>query len=158
ACHGESCSIGKESIRPAGGCRMESPPPGSDPMPGRGSGHRRGWADAERMLDRIPFGPLLVLLTLLSAVAFPVPVVVGVGVRGGLLPVPRHVGWAIPATLLCVFAHSIIMFYFIGTGSRIKEVVKEFRLDPELYRRTLGFKQRVFPLSTLTMGLVMAAY
>jgi hypothetical protein len=110
------------------------------------------------MLDRIPFGPLLVLLTLLSALAFPVLVVMGVAVSWGHLSVPRHVGWAIPVTLLSIFAHAIIMFYFIGTGSRIKEVVKEFRLDPELYRRTLVFKQRVFPLSTLTMGLVMAAY
>jgi len=110
------------------------------------------------MLDRVPFGPILVVLTLLSALLFPVLVVMGEAVSWGRMSVPAHVGWAIPITLLTIFTHAIIMFYFIGTGSRIKEVVKEFKLDVELYRRTLPFKARVFPLATLTMSLVMATY
>jgi hypothetical protein len=110
------------------------------------------------MLERIPFGPFLVILTLLSAAAFPVVVFMGWGVSRGWLSVPVHVGWSIPVTLLSIFTHAIIMFYFIGTGSRIKEVVKEFRLDTSLYRRTLAFKSRVFPLSMLTMSVIMAAY
>jgi len=71
--------------------------------------------------------------------------------------VPTHVSWTIPVALLAIFSHAIILFYFIGTGSRIKEVVKEFKLDVNLYRRTLAFKSRVFPLSTLTMALIIAA-
>ena len=110
------------------------------------------------MLDRIPFGPILVILTLLSAVAFPAAVVMGWAVSRGWLSVPSHVAWSIPVTLLSIFTHAIILFYFIGTGSRIKEVVKEFRLDVSLYRRTLDFKSRVFPLSMLTMGVIMTAY
>jgi len=109
------------------------------------------------MLDRIPFGPILVILTLLSAVSFPAVVVMGWLVSRGTLSVPVHVQWSIPITLLSIFTHAIIMFYFIGTGSRIKEVVKELKLDVRLYRRTLPFKARVFPLSMLTMTLVMAA-
>ncbi len=110
------------------------------------------------MLDRIPFGPILVVLTLLSALLFPVLVVMGWAASSGWMSIPSHVKWAIPITLLSIFTHAIIMFYFIGTGSRIKEVVKEFRLEAGLYRRTLEFKARVFPMSMLTMGLVMAAY
>ena len=110
------------------------------------------------MLDRIPFGPILVVLTLLSALLFPVVVAMGWAASSGWMSIPSHVSWSIPITLLSIFTHAIIMFYFIGTGSRIKEVVKEFKLDTALYRRTLEFKARVFPMSMLTMGLVMAAY
>jgi hypothetical protein len=110
------------------------------------------------VLDRIPFGPILVILALLSLVSFPAIVMMGWAVSRGWLSVPSHVGWSIPVTLLSIFTHAIIMFYFIGTGSRIKEVVKEFRLDAGLYRRTLEFKARVFPLSMLTMLVIMASY
>jgi len=110
------------------------------------------------LLDRLPFGPILVILALLSALLLPLPVLMGVGVSRGWISVPGHVQWAIPVTLLAIFTHAIILFYFIGTGSRIKEVVKEFRLDQDLYRRTLAFKARVFPLSMLTMTLIMVAY
>lgn len=110
------------------------------------------------MLDRIPFGPILVILTLLSMLLFPVLLLLGLAVHYRMITVPTHVNWAIPITLLAIFSHAIIMFYFIGTGSRIKEVVKEFRLNVDLYRRTLVFKARIFPLSTLTMTLIMAAY
>src|SRR5207249_1425785 len=110
------------------------------------------------MLDRIPFGPILVILTLLSMLLFPVLVALGLGVHFGRVTVPTHVAWSIPVTLLTIFSHAIILFYFIGTGSRIKEVVKEFKLDARLYRQTLDFNARVFPLSTLTIALIMAAY
>lgn len=109
------------------------------------------------MLDRVPFGPLLVILTILSAVLFPAVVLMGWFVSRGWLSLPTHVQWSIPITLLSMFTHAIIMFYFIGTGSRIKEVVKEFKLDAQLYRRTLPFKARVFPLSMLTMSAVMVS-
>jgi hypothetical protein len=110
------------------------------------------------VLERIPFGPLLVILTMISALFFPVPVVMGLAASRGWISVPSHVSLSIPFTLLSIFTHAIIMFYFIGTGSRIKEVVKEFRLDVQLYRRTLPFKARVFPLSSLTVALIMTAY
>ena len=109
------------------------------------------------MLDRIPFGPILVILTILSGVLFPVAVLMGWFVSRGWLTIPTHVLASIPITLLSIFTHAIIMFYFIGTGSRIKEVVKEFKLDAQLYRRTLPFKARVFPLSMLTMGAIMTS-
>jgi hypothetical protein len=83
--------------------------------------------------------------------------VLGVEVSWPKVTVPTHVSWTIPVALLAIFSHAIILFYFIGTGSRIKEVVKEFKLDVNLYRRTLAFKSRVFPLSTLTMALIIAA-
>jgi hypothetical protein len=109
------------------------------------------------LLDRIPFGPILVILTILSGILYPVAVLMGWFVSRGWLSVPTHVQWSIPITLLSIFTHAIIMFYFIGTGSRIKEVVKEFKLDVRLYRRTLPFKARVFPLSMLTMGAIMVS-
>ena len=110
------------------------------------------------MLDRVPFGPILVILTLLSGLLFPVLVGMGFAVALDWMSVPTHVRWTIPITLLTIFTHALIMFYFIGTGSRIKEVVKEFRLDPDLYRRTLTFKARLFPLSTGAILVVMATY
>ncbi|HMC82549.1 MAG TPA: hypothetical protein VKL61_04885 [Candidatus Polarisedimenticolia bacterium] len=110
------------------------------------------------MLDRVPFGPILAILALLCAVLFPATALMGLGASWGRVTVPAHVSWAVPVTLLTIFTHAIIMFYFIGTGSRIKEVVKELSLNPSFYRRTLAFKDRVFPLSSLTLLVVMAAY
>lgn len=110
------------------------------------------------MLDRIPFGAILAIFALLCIPIFPVLLAMGFAVSYKWISVPTHVNWAIPITLFTIFTHAIIMFYFIGTGSRIKEVVKEFSLKPDLYRRTVHFKNRVFPLSMLTMGLVMGTY
>jgi len=110
------------------------------------------------VLDRIPFGPILAILALLCALLFPATAVMGLGASSGWVTIPAHVNWSVPVTLLTIFTHAIIMFYFIGTGSRIKEVVRELGLDSTLYRRTLAFKTRVFPLSSLTLLVVMAAY
>jgi hypothetical protein len=110
------------------------------------------------VLDRIPFGPILAILALLCAVLFPATVLMGLMVSWGRMAVPTHVNWAVPVTLVTIFTHAITLFYFIGTGSRIKEVVKELGLDPSLYRRTLAFKARVFPLSSVTLLVIMAAY
>ena len=82
----------------------------------------------------------------------------------GLLPggggTGRHVLWALIATLLTLFSHCLVMFYLIGTGKMVKEIVAEAEgLDAEAYRhKLLSFKRRGFPLPTWAIVAVMAAF
>lgn len=60
------------------------------------------------------------------------------------------------AAFLCVFAHCMSMFYFIGTGKVIREAVAEHGLDPALSTQMRSFKLRYFPLASFTIAASMA--
>jgi len=47
-----------------------------------------------------------------------------------------HFHPALVATLLGIFGHAMTMFYFIGTGKAIKDVVREQNLDASILRET----------------------
>jgi hypothetical protein len=50
------------------------------------------------------------------------------------------------------------LFYFVGTGSRIKKVVRQYALAAALNERTVRFKARLFPWLTFTPLVTMAAF
>jgi 4-hydroxybenzoate polyprenyltransferase len=69
-----------------------------------------------------------------------------------------HMMAALAASLLLLFAHCWIMFYLIGTGTAIKDAVKENGLDPQWIEDTKRFKNRSYPMLMLAMGLAMATF
>ena len=78
------------------------------------------------------------------------------------LPIPPptkigHVLWGFVVTVAVLFAHTISMFYFIGTGSAIKEEAKKNAALLPLYQRTRTFKARTSGILTLSPLLLMAA-
>ena len=65
-------------------------------------------------------------------------------------------------TVFALFAHTIAMFYFIGTGSAVKNAAKELaqagdRTLVPLWEQTKVFKNALFPAQMLAMLLLMGA-
>src|SRR5439155_5656037 len=78
--------------------------------------------------------------------------------RGGLLGTrTSHVLWGLLATIVALFVHTIAMFYFIGTGSAIKEEAKKHAALVPLYQTTRRFKARTSGILTLAPLVLMAA-
>jgi hypothetical protein len=100
---------------------------------------------------------VLALLTasLLSIICFVATVVMGftMNARTGI---PQHILWGFFATFLVTLSQSMTMFYFIGTGKHVKDLVANQPSGNEFIRRTKIFKARVFPPALWAMLLTMA--
>src|ERR1051326_8137960 len=101
---------------------------------------------------------VLVLLTasLLSIVCFLVAVFKGFTMHGSAA-ISQHILWGFFATFLVTLAQSMTMFYFIGTGKHVKDLVSSQPEGNELIRRTKVFKAKVFPPALWAMLFTMAA-
>ncbi len=110
------------------------------------------------MLQNVPVARILALLQIASSVLFTVIVVQGFRTAAAAVPAGSHIRFSLFGLVVILFTHTMTLFYFVGTGSRIKKVVQEYRLEPELFRRTLRFKARLFPWLTFTPLLTMAAF
>lgn len=100
----------------------------------------------------------LLTLALVGTLAF-----VATGVSGHLLAhaafdVKRHFLYALGATTVLVAAHSFILFFLLGTGVQMKELVQARGLDAALRRRLSALKARVFPAATVTLLLVVVNF
>lgn len=71
---------------------------------------------------------------------------------------PRHVLVALASSLLLLFSHCWIMFYLIGTGKAIKEVVQQHGLEAQIVEDTKRFKNASYPWLMLAMALAMATF
>ena len=70
----------------------------------------------------------------------------------------RHFSLSLASTFLLSLAHSMTMFFFIGTGKHIKELVREHDLGPEIVQETILYKNRVFPSMMVAILLTMAQF
>jgi hypothetical protein len=68
-----------------------------------------------------------------------------------------HVVWGFLATIVVLFAHTITMFYFIGTGVAVKDEAKKNASLLPLYQQTRTFKARTSRDLTFAPLLLMAA-
>jgi hypothetical protein len=94
----------------------------------------------------------LILLSLLHALGVAAAFVLG-WVSGGLLEL--HLYLAIGVVALGLFTHSMVLFYFIGTGKVLKDAVARFGLGPEIPRRLRAFKvQTSGPLTLACAALI----
>jgi hypothetical protein len=67
--------------------------------------------------------------------------------------VHRRIGVA--AAIVVIFANSLAVTYFIGTGRWCKEVVTSYSLSPELLQRSVALKRRTFPWAVSSMLLIV---
>jgi len=83
----------------------------------------------------------------------------GYGVHYGwwALEIATHVKMGLVTTILTMLTHTTTMFYFMGTGSAIKEEVREENLDLKYLRRARAFKGTFFYALFFGMLLIMAA-
>lgn len=63
----------------------------------------------------------------------------------GIGHLERHVLIGLIATLVALFWLVVTMFYFIATGSQIRQAAQEGLLKVDLYKRTREFKKMLFP-------------
>ena len=74
----------------------------------------------------------------------------------GSAAISQHIMWGFFATFLVTLAQSMTMFYFIGTGKHVKDLVANQPAGNEFVRRTKIFKARVFPPALWAMLFTMA--
>ncbi len=99
---------------------------------------------------------VLALLTtsLLSIICFIVTAVLGFSIHGHV-GVSQHFLYGFFTTFLVTLAQSMTMFYFIGTGKHVKDLVKN---EPgnAFIQRTKVFKNKAFPPAMWAMTFTMA--
>ena len=65
-----------------------------------------------------------------------------------------HIQFAFLSTIFYMFSESWIMFYFIGSGKTIKEIILSQNLDKKIYDQVIESKKKLFPHLTLNILLV----
>jgi len=70
----------------------------------------------------------------------------------------RHFSLALASTFLLSLAHSMTMFFFIGTGKHLKELVREHGLGREIVQETILYKNKLFPVMMAAILLTMVQF
>jgi hypothetical protein len=110
------------------------------------------------MLHRVPVARILGFLFVATMLILVGMVYQGFRTSAATLDAGRHIRFALFGIVVILFTHTMTLFYFVGTGSRIKKVVRQHGLPPDLFRRTLRFKSRLFPWLTFTPLVTMATF
>src|SRR5213593_3697164 len=110
------------------------------------------------MLHRVPVARILGFLFLATVLLLGWITYDGYRTSAGVHGAAAHIRFALFGIVVVLFTHTMTLFYFVGTGSRIKKVVHQFGLDPHLAERTRSFKSRLFPWLTFTPLVTMAAF
>jgi hypothetical protein len=99
---------------------------------------------------------VLALLTaaLLSIVCFIITLLMGFMVVQTTLS--QHIFFGFFTTFMVTLSQSMTMFYFIGTGKQVKDLVADLPSGAQLIQRTKVFKAKVFPPSLWAMVFTMA--
>ena len=70
----------------------------------------------------------------------------------------NYISFSFISTILYMFTQSAIMFYFIGAGKKIKEIILEHNLDKKIYQKVIDIKNKLFPPLTLNILIVGVAF
>ncbi len=110
------------------------------------------------MLDNVPVARILGFLFLATIGLLAWITWEGYRTTAGSLDAGAHIRFALFGIVVVLFTHTMGLFYFVGTGSRIKKVVVRYGLPGEFVARTKTFKARLFPWLTFTPLVTMAAF
>ena len=89
------------------------------------------------------------------AVATSAALVLGYLVHYGLAKIETHVVVGVLAPLASILGLCILMFYFIATGTAVRDVAKAGLIAVEKYAETRMFKSRLFPLIMVAIVFLM---
>jgi hypothetical protein len=110
------------------------------------------------MLHNVPVARILGFLFLGSAILIGFVTYEGYRTTAGSLAASAHIRFALFGIIVVLFTQTMTLFYFVGTGSRIKKVVQQYRLATSFVERTRRLKARLFPWLTFTPLVTMAAF
>lgn len=111
-----------------------------------------------RMLDNVPVARILGFLFLATVALLAWMTIQGYRTSAGDLNAGVHIKFALFGIIIVLFTHTMALFYFVGTGSRIKKVVQQYGLPPDFIHRTRIFKSRLFPWLTFSPIVTMIAF
>ena len=97
----------------------------------------------------------LLTASFLSIVCFIIAIVVGFTIEPGG-SIQQHFLFGFFTTFLVTLAQSMTMFYFIGTGKQVKDLVANGPMAQEFIQRTKRFKAKFFPPALWAMLFTMA--
>src|SRR5215212_9630932 len=66
-----------------------------------------------------------------------------------------HISIGIFSTMICLFAHSMMMFYFLGKGKAVREAAAEGSLSTEFENRIKRARKPIFSIGLYAMLLTM---
>src|SRR6266550_5727965 len=98
----------------------------------------------------------LLTSTLVSIVCFIITLLMGFVVVKTTLA--QHVLFGFFTTFLVTLTQSMTMFYFIGTGKQLKDLVASLPEGGNIIQRTKVFKAKVFPPALWAMLFTMATF
>ncbi|MBI4667229.1 MAG: hypothetical protein HY751_12575 [Nitrospinae bacterium] len=93
---------------------------------------------------------------ILCAIALTASLVMGYMAHLGIVSISTHVVIGVVTPLAAILGLSILMFYFIATGSAVKDVAKRGLVNRDSYYETRSFKKQLFPLIIAAIALLMA--
>ena len=65
-----------------------------------------------------------------------------------------HQQFALLSTIFYMFTETLVMFYFIGSGTAIKKEIFSMNINPNYYEKVKKTKMKLFPHLTLNMFLI----
>ena len=76
----------------------------------------------------------------------------------GRVGLSDHFMFGLFATFIVTLSHSMSMFYFIGTGKQVKDLLESHPQAGEFIQRTRVFKSETSPAATMAILFTMAAW
>ena len=70
----------------------------------------------------------------------------------------NYISFSFVPTILYMFTQTLIMFYLIGAGKKVKELIIQYDLNKDTYKDVLKIKSDLFPPLTLNILLVGTAF
>ncbi len=95
--------------------------------------------------------------TLMGIVGIVITVYLGFSMDGRV-GLNDHFLYALFATVIVTLSHSMSMFYFIGTGKQVKDLLESHPQAGEFIQRTRFFKSETSPAATMAILFTMAAW
>ena len=70
----------------------------------------------------------------------------------------NYISFSFVSTILYMFTQTLIMFYLIGAGKKVKELIIEYKLDTGIYDEVIKIKRELFPGLTLNILFIGTAF
>ena len=70
----------------------------------------------------------------------------------------NYISFSFVSTILYMFTQTLIMFYLIGAGKKVRELIIQYDLNKDTYKDVLKIKSDLFPPLTLNILLVGTAF
>lgn len=99
----------------------------------------------------------LLTSTLMGIVALVITLYLGFAMEGRV-GLSQHFLFAMFGTFVVILAQCMSMFYFIGTGKQVKDLMGSHPQAGDFIARTRKFKSAVFPPATVAIIVTMAAW